>query len=101
KGRSDSQGEYDLYASFRCSGRWITPRPLGAGVNSPGWEFGGRVSPDGRYLFFTSNRSTFRETTRTLDFKELSRRLDSPGNGLRDVYQIEIRALQLVDPCPR
>jgi WD40-like Beta Propeller Repeat len=101
KGRPDSQGEYDLYSSFRCGGRWTPPRPLGAGVNSPGWEFGGRVSPDGKYLFFTSNRSTFREPGGRLDLKELTRRLDAPGNGLRDVYQIEMQALQLVDPCPR
>src|SRR5262249_39374830 len=101
KGRPDSQGEYDLYSSFRCEGKWSAPKPLGAGVNSPGWEFGARVSPDGKYLFFTSNRSAFRGPPGPMAFTELPRRLDSPGNGLRDVYQIEMQALQLAAPCPR
>jgi hypothetical protein len=100
-GRPDSKGAYDLYLSFRCPNGWSPPRPLGANVNSPGWDFGPRVSPDGRYLFFTSNRSIFgRPSTPRLDFDGLRRRLEAPGNGLRDVYQVEMRALDWTSPCP-
>jgi hypothetical protein len=101
KGRPEGRGEYDLYVSFRCAGRWTPPRPLGAGVNSSGWDFGPRVSPDGRYFFFTSNRSELaRPPPRPLAVDELMRRLSAPGNGLRDVYQVEMRALDLRSPCP-
>jgi len=101
KGRPEGRGQYDLYVSFRCAGRWTPPRALEAGVNSAGWDFGPRLSPDGRYLFFTSNRSELAQPPpRPLLFEEFMRRLEAPGNGLRDVYQVEVRALDLRSPCP-
>lgn len=102
KGRPEGKGEYDLFVTFLCDGRWSPPRPLGAGVNSAGWEFGPRLSPDGRSLFFTSNRSDFGRRPRgRLDLAALTRLLESPGNGLRDVYRIEVSALELRRPCER
>lgn len=101
KGRPGGAGEYDLFVSFSCDGRWSAPRPLGAGVNSSGWDFGPRVSPDGRTLFFTSNRSRHVTPPAPLGYDELMRRLESPGNGLRDVYQVELSALELHAPCER
>ena len=51
-------GGEDLYASFRESGgSWSEPANLGPGVNSGGSEVCPVVSPDGRYLFYTSNRT--------------------------------------------
>jgi hypothetical protein len=99
KGRPGSAGEYDLYASFWCGGAWTDPQPLGAGVNSTGWEFGPRPSPDGRTLFFTSNRSTWAAPARALELEELTGRLARPGNGLRDVYAVEVAALGLRSSC--
>lgn len=99
KGRPGGAGEYDLYASFWCAGRWTAPAALGAGVNSKGWEFGPRLSPDGRTLYFTSNRSAWTAPPRALDLEALDRRLARPGNGLRDVYAIEVAALGLRSPC--
>lgn len=56
RGRDDSLGEYDLYVSFRNEeGEWSEPVNLGEGVNTDGYEFRPYVTPDGRYLFFTSN----------------------------------------------
>jgi hypothetical protein len=99
KGRPGSAGEYDLYASFWCGGAWTDPQPLGAGVNSKGWEFGPRPSPDGRTLFFTSNRSTWAVPERALELEGLTERLARPGNGLRDVYAVKLSALGLRPPC--
>ena len=99
KGRRDGRGEYDLFVSFRCGGRWTEPRPLGVGVNSAGWEFGPRFSPDGRTFFFTSNRSDWPGGPRPLGVRELEKALTSPGNGLRDVYQVPASALDLRSPC--
>ena len=101
KGRRDGSGEYDLFVSFRCGPRWTEPRALGAGVNSSGWDFGPRFSPDGRTFFFTSNRSAWPASRpRALSASELERVLRSPGNGLRDVYEIPAAALDLRSPCP-
>jgi len=100
-GRPDTRGSYDLYVSHRCGETWTEPRNLGDDVNSPAWDFGPRLSPDGQYLFFTSNRSsTDRAPDRGLGFGELIERIRSPGNGLRDVYRIATAALELKSPCP-
>ncbi len=101
KGRADTRGSYDLYVSHLCGGAWSEPRNLGAAVNSSNWDFGPRMSPNGRFLFFTSNRGfTDRPLERRLSFAELTETLRAPGNGLRDVYRIETAALDLASPCP-
>jgi len=101
RGRPGGAGDYDLFVSFRCQGRWTEPRPLGAGVNSAGWEFGPRFSPDGRTFYFTSNRSDWPASpAKALSVAELERKLSAPGNGLRDVYQVPAAALDLRSPCP-
>jgi dipeptidyl aminopeptidase/acylaminoacyl peptidase len=100
KGRPEGRGEYDLFVSYRCEGQWTPPQPLGADVNSEGWDFGARISPDGRSLYFTSNRSDFAPPrSRPLGYAELMRRLEAPGNGLRDVYRVDVSALGLRPPC--
>jgi len=54
-GREDSFGKYDLYVSFpREDGSWSEPVNLGEGVNTAGSEFRPYVTPDGKFLFFTS-----------------------------------------------
>jgi hypothetical protein len=99
-GRADTRGSYDIYVSHLCAGGWSGPRNLGAEVNSSGWDFGPRPSPDGRYLFFTSNRvASDRPPERALSFDALLRTIRAPGNGLRDVYAIETAALALASPC--
>jgi hypothetical protein len=99
-GRADTRGSYDIYVSHRCADGWSAPRNLGAEVNSPGWDFGPRPSPDGRFLFFTSNRATTdRPPDHALGFDAVLRRLRSPGNGLRDVYVIETASLDLRPSC--
>ena len=50
-------GEYDLYVYFqKQDGSWTEPVNMGEGVNSSSYEFRPYVTPDGKYLFFTSNR---------------------------------------------
>ena len=98
-GRPDTHGNYDLYATWQCDGQWSEPRNLDV-LNTAAWEFGARVTPDGKYLFFTSNRSTFAEPAgRRLDIDALDRKLGAPGNGLRDIYRIDLDALKLASPC--
>ncbi len=50
-------GDFDLYVYFQREEKsWSGPHNLGEGVNSPGFEARPYVTPDGKYLFFTSNR---------------------------------------------
>jgi len=56
-GRKDGFGENDLYLSFRMNEEnWTEPLNMGNKINSPAKELFPRVSPDGKYLFFTSNK---------------------------------------------
>ncbi len=83
-GRPDGFGAEDLYISFRLPGSWSYPRNLGEKVNGKYDDNFARFSPDGRYLFFSSNRPK-------KDEKE--------GNA--SIYFIETKALDLTDkPIP-
>ena len=55
--RSGGLGNSDLWISFRgADGSWSEPRNLGAPINTPHLEYTPMLSPDGKYLFFTSGR---------------------------------------------
>jgi Tol biopolymer transport system component len=95
-GLPESRGAYDLYVSFRRDGAWTKPINLGDKINSVGWDFSPKVSPDGKWFFFTSSRSfADKPLEKRLSYKELLQKLHSPGNGLRDIYKIDISALNL------
>ncbi len=49
-------GGDDLYLSRFVNGAWTAPRNLGAPINSHTYEYGPSLSPDGRWLYFTSHR---------------------------------------------
>jgi hypothetical protein len=56
--RPDGFGEIDMYVSFhRKDGSWTQAVNLGKGVNSPAYDWIPFISEDGKYLFFTSNRT--------------------------------------------
>ena len=95
-GRPDTRGSYDLYISYQRDGQWSEPRNLGDAINSDGWEFGAKLSPDGKYLFFTSNRGVLdKPLPRRLEYRELIEAIRSPGNGLRDIYQVDASVLNI------
>jgi Tol biopolymer transport system component len=93
-GRPDGVGGYDLFISERRNGVWQRARPLGGGVNSAGRDFNQSVSPDGKYLYFSSTRGIFDSIPgRRLAYPEMQRRLTGIGNGLGDIYRIPLREL--------
>jgi outer membrane protein OmpA-like peptidoglycan-associated protein len=54
--RPDTKGGCDLYLSLKTGSNWNIPINLGYPVNTRYWESTPCLSPDGRYLFFSSNR---------------------------------------------
>ena len=89
--RADGVGGYDLYLSRRVNGVWERARPLPEGVNTQAYEYNQSVSPDGRWLYFSSTRSVFETVpAKPLSYDELQRRLSETGNGLGDIYRIEM-----------
>ena len=97
-------GASDLYISFREEdGSWTKALNLGDKVNSIRWEFCPCITPDGKYLFFASNRRfklSQSETTMTFEakIKFLDRELNSPGNGHSDFYWVDVKALEKLKP---
>jgi Tol biopolymer transport system component len=95
-GRADGLGGYDLYISYNRDGSWTKAQNMGAPFNSKADEFSPKLSPDGRYFFWASARGfTDEPQPRRLAYAELMRKMRSPGNGLLDVYQIDVAALKL------
>jgi len=65
-------GGSDIYISYKKSDNfWSEPLNLGNVINSASSEYGATISPDGKYLFFTSNRNgdedIFWVSTRIID----------------------------------
>ena len=57
-GRPDDLGNSDLYISFKEEGgSWTELKNMGIPINSPETDYCPTLSPDGKYLFFTSKRT--------------------------------------------
>ncbi|WP_443947495.1 OmpA family protein [Pedobacter sp. AW1-32] len=54
--RPDGLGRCDIYVSHKVGETWGEPYNVGAPVNSEYWESQPAISPDGRTLYFISNR---------------------------------------------
>ena len=95
--RPDGLGGSDLYLSYQQNGQWTKAVNLGDKINSKGSEYSPIVSPDAKYFFWSSTRSlTSTSQPKRLTYSELLTKLRSAGNGLGDIYQIDITALNLL-----
>ncbi|MXV15676.1 OmpA family protein [Hufsiella ginkgonis] len=55
--RPDGKGRCDIYLTRREGKEWAKPFNIGPPVNTDGWESQPSISPDGRTLYFVSNRT--------------------------------------------
>ena len=77
--RSDGYGSNDLYISFRNNETtWHAPVNMGEAINSESYDYCPILSPDGKYLFFSSSRS---------------------GNG--DIYWVDATIINALKPKDR
>ncbi|HKH83607.1 MAG TPA: hypothetical protein VKA25_07985 [Gemmatimonadales bacterium] len=98
-GRSNSVGGGDLYVSYNRSGTWSAARHLESGINSEGREYCPIVSPDGRWLYFTSFRGFLDSPPKKpITFADLTRQLRAPLNGFGNIYRIPVAALTSASP---
>jgi len=101
--RSDSLGDYDLYVSHRqADGKWSEPVDLGPEINSPERELSPKLTPDGKYLIWMSCRvPALPAKSQRRITAEVLHELHSPGNGLGDIYQIEVSAVPALKPSAK
>jgi hypothetical protein len=93
-GHDDSLGDSDLYVSYRRGGVWRPLQNLGPTINSPARDYSPRVVPGNRgpVLIFASERGLPTIGTRPATHRELVAAMHQPGNGLGDLYEIELLA---------
>jgi Tol biopolymer transport system component len=94
-GREDDMGGGDLYLAQKNSlGEWQTARRLNPGINSTALDYCPFVDLEGGKFYFTSQRSVepdhpFKSYAEVLDY------LGSPGNGMGDIYVMDVSVLKL------
>jgi len=98
--RPDSLGGYDLYVSHKqADGKWSEPVNLGSEINSPERELSPKLTPDRKYLIWTSCRLpalAAKPAKRTTD--QVLQELRAPGNGIGDIYLIDASAVPALKP---
>ena len=101
-GREDSLGGVDYYVVFRSADDvWSEPINLGEAVNQPqGREWSASLSPDGKYLFFMSSRTTA-EAGLPLTGKTVNELLGisaQPGQGSSDIWWVSADVIEQLRP---
>ena len=98
--RPDSLGDYDLYISHKQGdGKWSEPVNLGPEINSPARELSPKLTPDGKYLIWMSCRvRVLPAKPQRRNTAEVLQELHAPGNGLGDIYQIDVSAVSALRP---
>jgi hypothetical protein len=88
-GRQPSFGNSDLFITYNQNGVWSKPKNLGPVINTAGREYSPRVTPDGKWLIFTSERGMQTEhRDQPFRSEEFSERARGTFNGLGNIYRI-------------
>ena len=95
-GRGPGQGGGDLWINFRQpEGTWSPAVNMGENVNSTALEYCPFVTPDGKFLFFTSQREKPATDSPTpMTYEAIQRRSGQYGNGNGDLYWISAKIIE-------
>ncbi|MBN2415675.1 PD40 domain-containing protein [bacterium] len=85
-------GRGDMFMAFRKEdGSWSRPTHLGYEINSMAADMCPSISPDGMYLFFSSNRPIDTEVAEPVRaYRELMDYSRQPGNKKMDIYWVRM-----------
>lgn len=88
-GRQPGFGNSDIFISYNRKGAWTKPKNLGPIINTPAREYSPRVTPDGKWLYFTSERGMQTDKRdRPFTADEWSERARGLYDGLGNIYRI-------------
>jgi Tol biopolymer transport system component len=90
--RPGAIGRADLFIVFRRDdGSWTEPESLGPSVNSAALENAPVLAPDGKTLYFASDRATPVVYPKPReDAARLTARFRQPDNGLRNIWYVDL-----------
>jgi hypothetical protein len=100
-GREDAIGPSDYYISFRDEDdTWTGPINMGEKFNTPGNRVvSASLSPNGRYLFFASNRGTEEdEMSGDRNYRQFHQSHGQPKNGNSDIYWVDASIIETFRP---
>ncbi len=94
------EDDFIVYVSFRkADGSWTKAKKMDEPINSSAWELCPTITPDGKYFFFTSYRSLHKSySEEPLTYEDKIRILNSPGNGLGDIYWVDAKIIEQHKP---
>jgi hypothetical protein len=85
----DSLGNADLYISYNNNGTWTKPVNLGPTINTRARDYSPRISPDGKYLLFSSEKGfPTDKRDHSLTYDEFAEKTRGKLNGLGNIYRI-------------
>ena len=88
-GRQPSYGSSDIYISYNQGGVWSKPKNLGPVINTPARDYSPRISGDGKWLLYTSERIDA-EPTLPFSYSAFEKRIRSLYNTLGNLYRIPL-----------
>ena len=93
-------GRGDLFVSYRKpDDSWTRPYHLGSEINSPSVEMSPSVSPDGKYLFFSSNRTIEAYNPDPIKtYKQILKGFNKPQNKKFDIYWTKTTIIEELMP---
>ena len=99
--REGGYGDLDIYVSFNINGNWSEAFNLGDKINTYSHEVAPTVSPDEKYLFYTTfklnpTRSEF--DIKKFTYDEMVNILNGPGNGSGDIYWVSTEIIESLRP---
>ena len=98
--RPEGFGSGDLYISFKDkNGNWTKALNMGDKINTSGSEYCPMISPDQKYLFFTSARRIGSiKPDNPFTYEDFKRIHNGPENGLSDIYWTDARIIEELKP---
>ncbi len=88
-GRQPGFGNSDVFISYHQASGWTVPKNLGPAINTRAREYSPRVTPDGKWLIFTSERGMSSETReKPFTYEEFVTKSRGTLNGLGNIYRI-------------
>jgi Tol biopolymer transport system component len=94
-GKGKGYGSGDIYISFKNKdGEWMQPVNMGNKINTPQFEFCPSLSPDGKYLFFTSQKTKPGITEKCNSYDKFIKFHNQPQNGNADIYRISTKIIE-------
>jgi Tol biopolymer transport system component len=94
RGRKDGIGGFDIYSSRRDGAAWRKAQLVGSGVNTKALDFNPSVSPDGKWLYFSSTRPHTGPVGERFDSPRSDSTVAGIGNGKGDIYRVPLSVIE-------